>query len=230
MPRWKTQAIILHTIDYLESDRIVYALSREKGMIHGLAKGARRSLKRFPGTLEPFCEVILDVFSKPGLDLLRLEEARLINPNLGIRHDLGLYAHAEILIEMLMNHLPPLDPHPQTYAHLSCALTDCAANSSWFMHWARAMFSILSSLGYGLDMKDTNSHVQRLLTEVSGEARMFLNKGSSLDKGVLSRLMLSKRAQTEIQGFILDWCEQISEKPLRTRALLHHATAFGFRR
>ena len=66
MPRFTTDAIILHCIDFAESDKIVCALTRDKGVIHAIAKGAKRSKKRFPGTLEPFCEVTLDLFSRRG--------------------------------------------------------------------------------------------------------------------------------------------------------------------
>ncbi len=50
----KTAAIVLRTIDYGESDQIVTFYTREYGKIKGIAKGARRSKKRFVNALEPF--------------------------------------------------------------------------------------------------------------------------------------------------------------------------------
>ncbi|MCK9362027.1 MAG: DNA repair protein RecO [Syntrophales bacterium] len=50
----RTEAIVLKTIDYGESDQIVTFYTREYGKIKGIAKGARRSKKRFVNALEPF--------------------------------------------------------------------------------------------------------------------------------------------------------------------------------
>jgi DNA repair protein RecO (recombination protein O) len=51
----RTEAIVLKTLDYGESDQIVTFYTREYGKIKGIAKGARRSKKRFVNALEPFC-------------------------------------------------------------------------------------------------------------------------------------------------------------------------------
>jgi DNA repair protein RecO (recombination protein O) len=50
----RTEAIVLRAIDYGESDRIVTFCTADFGKIRGIAKGARRSRKRFANALEPF--------------------------------------------------------------------------------------------------------------------------------------------------------------------------------
>ncbi|GAG51712.1 unnamed protein product, partial [marine sediment metagenome] len=49
-----TEALILRSVDFGESDRIVHLLVPEAGRLTAIAKGARRSFKRFPGTLDLF--------------------------------------------------------------------------------------------------------------------------------------------------------------------------------
>jgi len=49
-----TEAIILQTTDYAEWDRIVSVYTKDFGKIRGIAKGAKRSRKRFGSALEPF--------------------------------------------------------------------------------------------------------------------------------------------------------------------------------
>lgn len=221
MPRWKTQALILKTTDYLESDRIVCALTKDRGLINAIAKGARRSVKRFPGTLEPFCEVILEVFSKPGMDLLRLEEVKVVNANLGIREDIHLFAHASVLLEVIIGHLGPLDPHPETYQILSRALSSFSSNRRWFPLWAAGMINILTSLGYGLDVRHAISKGKPLpMDKLSQEARMFMERGATMDMDVLMRFTLSGRAQTEIEDYLLALCEKIADHPLKTAGFL----------
>jgi DNA repair protein RecO (recombination protein O) len=69
----RTEAIVLRLLDYGESDRIVTFYTAGFGKLRGIAKGARRSRKRFANALEPFsCSQIL--FSSRGLDSLALIE------------------------------------------------------------------------------------------------------------------------------------------------------------
>jgi len=69
----KTSAIVIHSLDYGESDRIVTFYSSDFGKIKGIAKGARRSKIRFSNALEPrrYCNII---FSKKGRGTLALIE------------------------------------------------------------------------------------------------------------------------------------------------------------
>ncbi len=52
-------AIVLRTRSFGESDKIVTFLSRDYGKVTGIAKGAKRSRRRFVNTLEPFSLVNL---------------------------------------------------------------------------------------------------------------------------------------------------------------------------
>jgi len=220
MPRWKTQAIILNTIEFSESDRIVHALTKDRGLINAIAKGARRSYKRFPGTLEPFSEVILDLFSKPGLELARLEEARLVNPHLRLREDIALFAHASVMIEIVLVLLGPCDPHPETFQILKRSLDAFDARPKWFALWASGMINLLKSLGYGLDIREARQGRPLPLHRLSPEAVAFLDKGAGMDGPLLAKLGLSQRARGEIETYILDLCEMVGDRGLRSRAFL----------
>ena len=153
MPRYTSEAIILHTTDFLESDKIVHALTREQGLISAIAKGAHRSKKRFPGTLEPFCEVTLEVHQGRSSDLQRIESATLINANLGIREDLSLIGYSCVLLEVVKENLGPYDPSPVTYECLRKALSVMDPCRQWFPLWSISMVNILRSLGYGIDFE-----------------------------------------------------------------------------
>jgi len=223
MPRWKTQAIILNTIDFSESDRIVHALSKERGLVNAMAKGARRSYKRFPGTLEPFGEVILDIFSKPGLELARLEEARLVNAHLRLREDITLFAHASVMIEVVLAHLGPFDPHPETYQILKRSLDAFDTHPKWFALWASGMINLLKSLGYGLDTHEARQGRPLPLHRLSPEAVTFMDKGAGMDSALLAKLTLSTRARGEIETYVLDLCEKVGDRGLKTRSFLARA-------
>lgn len=98
--RHKTDAILLRSLDYGESDRIVTFYTRDHGKLRGIAKGARRSRKRFANALELFCcsEVI---FSRKGRDNLALiEESRVHRHFENIRQDLDKTLMSSYLVEL----------------------------------------------------------------------------------------------------------------------------------
>ncbi|HEY8493863.1 MAG TPA: recombination protein O N-terminal domain-containing protein, partial [Myxococcota bacterium] len=57
MARLDTEALVLRVVDYGESDRIAHLLTPETSRLTVIAKGARRSRKRFPGALDLLCHV-----------------------------------------------------------------------------------------------------------------------------------------------------------------------------
>ncbi|MCZ6822253.1 MAG: DNA repair protein RecO, partial [Deltaproteobacteria bacterium] len=54
MLEFRTRALVLRTFDLAESDRLVHLYTEDLGRVSAIAKGARRSQRRFPGTLEIF--------------------------------------------------------------------------------------------------------------------------------------------------------------------------------
>jgi len=79
MPLLVSEAIVLHTFDYLESSRIVRLVTRDGGMRSAIAKGARKSRRRFGSGLDLFAQGSATLHTKPGRDLDTLsafEDAR----------------------------------------------------------------------------------------------------------------------------------------------------------
>jgi len=97
----RTDAIVLNTTDYGESDRIVTFFTADYGKVAGIAKGARRSKKRFVNKLEPFSHITLTVFHKEGRQLVRIEECRLIENFHHLKENLEKLAYGSYLLELL---------------------------------------------------------------------------------------------------------------------------------
>ena len=97
----KTRATLLRTLDYGESDRIVTFISADLGKLKGIAKGARRSRRRFANALELFS--LSDVlFSRGGRGgLFLIEGADVISHHPGIREDLEKTLDATYLAEIV---------------------------------------------------------------------------------------------------------------------------------
>ena len=60
-----TPAIVLRSWSFGESDKIVSFLTESHGKLTGIAKGAKRSRKRFANSLEPFSLVNLRFLDAP---------------------------------------------------------------------------------------------------------------------------------------------------------------------
>lgn len=110
-PLETTPAILLRTVNYKESDKIVTMLTRSLGRISAMARGARKSLKRFGGALEPFSlfEITLEKQARAG-NMWHIREASLLEANEGISRDLERVGAASYLIELLREIIPDDDP------------------------------------------------------------------------------------------------------------------------
>lgn len=95
-----TAAIVLRTWPYGESDKIVSFLTESHGKLTGIAKGAKRSRKRFPNSLELFSLVNLRFQERPHSNLVFILSAELL---LGFKHlttSLEKIAFASYLVEI----------------------------------------------------------------------------------------------------------------------------------
>jgi DNA repair protein RecO (recombination protein O) len=98
---YRTRALVLRTFEHGESDRLVHLYSERLGRVSAIAKGARRSRRRFPGTLEIFSAVEAHLVDPPRASLMRLEGARVVLSLEPLTHDLGRYAIGCLLLELL---------------------------------------------------------------------------------------------------------------------------------
>jgi len=95
-----TPAIVLRTREFGESDKIVTVLSVAAGKFSGIAKGAKRSQRRFPGTLEVFSHVLLEYRRRPHAELAFLERASLLHPWPRILDSLERFTAASHVVEL----------------------------------------------------------------------------------------------------------------------------------
>ncbi len=96
-----TEALVLRTVDFGESDRIVHLLTPSHGRIPAIAKGARRSRRRFPGTLDLANRLRVQIRPPRRGGLAHLEQAVLLDPHEGLRREIRRFALAGFLLELL---------------------------------------------------------------------------------------------------------------------------------
>lgn len=98
---YASEGIVLRTREFGEADLIVQLLTPERGRVAAVAKHARKSVKRFPGSLDLFnhLQVELRPHRRGGLPLLL--RARLVSPFLPLRRDPARYGLSCYLVELL---------------------------------------------------------------------------------------------------------------------------------
>ncbi|HVO68090.1 MAG TPA: DNA repair protein RecO [Syntrophales bacterium] len=102
----KSPAIVLYCLDYGESDRIVTFYTSDFGKIKGIAKGARRSKKRFSNALEPFSHGDVLYYKKGRGTLAFIEGFDIIDHFTNIREELEKTLISSYLIELVDKFTP----------------------------------------------------------------------------------------------------------------------------
>lgn len=115
--RFEGEALVLRVVEHGESDLIVRLLTPNAGRSTAIAKGARRSVRRFPGTLDVFNLLRVTVRRRARAGMGFLEQARLVSPFLGLRNDARRYALASYLCELL-DRMAPEDAHGSDAARI----------------------------------------------------------------------------------------------------------------
>jgi DNA repair protein RecO (recombination protein O) len=99
----RCEALVLGTMDYRESDRIVTLFTLEQGKVKGIARGAKRSVRRFGGSLELFARLRTELVLREGLSGISSADILTVFP--AIRKELakiGLAGYACELTDALL--------------------------------------------------------------------------------------------------------------------------------
>lgn len=125
-----TRALILRSVDYRESDKVVTLLTERFGKRSALARAARASKRRFGGALQPLC--VLEVQLQRGRgELETLVSAQIKQPFTRTLGDLGRmsagFAGLELVRELTGEHEP--DPGLFALAVSFLAALDAGAHA-----------------------------------------------------------------------------------------------------
>ncbi len=118
MPALSSEVIVLQQKPAGESDLLVDFLCPSLGRLKGIAKGAKKSKKRFIHCLEPLSRSRLELFEKPSNVWMRIDSGELIEPFNGIRSDFRKWGLAAFACELIQELVPVKDPNQPTYALL----------------------------------------------------------------------------------------------------------------
>jgi DNA repair protein RecO (recombination protein O) len=117
-----TSAIVLRSVNYGEADRVVTLFGRTTGRVSALARGARKSQRRFAGGLG-LCSVgEISVRERAGAELMTLESFDVTSSHPTFGTDLARMAHAAYVAELVSKLCAPRQVEVGVYDWLSTFL------------------------------------------------------------------------------------------------------------
>ena len=143
-----TPAVVLRSWPYGESDKIVSFLTEHHGKITGIAKGAKRSRKRFPNSLEPFSLVNLRFHDRPHTSLAFIVSADLIFGFKRLVTSLESIAFASYLVEITDGLIAEREENRVVFQHLTGGLRYLEEQGASLLFLAFFELKLLSLAGY----------------------------------------------------------------------------------
>ncbi len=129
MPALRTDAIVLHVFDYLETSRIFKLATREAGLQSVLARGARRPKSRYGTALDLFASGTAEIYTKPGRELHTLAGFDVSRSRGQLAGDLERFTAASAIAE-LATRFGTGESHAESYDSLVATLDAIATSPS----------------------------------------------------------------------------------------------------
>jgi DNA repair protein RecO (recombination protein O) len=143
-----TPAIVLRAWPFGESDKIVSFLTEGYGKVTGIAKGAKRSRKRFVNTLEPFSLVNLRFQDRPQSKLAFVHACDMIRGFKDLTTSLEKIAYACYLMEITDGLTSEREENRSLFEHLREGLIFIEEKEASFLFLAFFELKLLKLSGY----------------------------------------------------------------------------------
>jgi DNA repair protein RecO (recombination protein O) len=144
-----TPAIVLRRVAYGEADLVVTLLGLDSGRVSALARGARRSARRFAGGLGPTLAGEARLRERLGAELLVLESFEARTDRGELSGDLAKTAHAAYAVELCDRLCPPRQPERAVFLWLDEFLARLARGLPTVERLRVFELGLLRALGLG---------------------------------------------------------------------------------
>jgi DNA repair protein RecO (recombination protein O) len=115
VPSARSLALVIRSVDTMETSRVLTLFTREMGKVAALAKGARRVKSPFQAALDllSVCDIVVLHKASDALDLVT--EAALVERFDSLRRDLAALYAGYYIAELLSDLTDLHDPHPKLF-------------------------------------------------------------------------------------------------------------------
>jgi DNA repair protein RecO (recombination protein O) len=178
-----TEAVVLKSIKYRETSKIVTFYTRQLGKLSAIAKGARRPRNTFASSLEPMSHVALVVYRKEGREIQTVSECELKGGFRGIPESLEKMAVGMCLIELVNCVAHEEEQNVRLFNLLVHSLTILNHATKNFVNLLYSFeIHLAGILGFGISMKRCVGCGRNLLADSEGykTVEFHLDKGGPL--------------------------------------------------
>jgi DNA repair protein RecO (recombination protein O) len=149
MPLLATPAIVLSSLRYGETSKIVRLATRDHGVQSAIAKGALRPRSRFGAALQVLCLGQAQIILSERRELHTLTAFDITHLPLSLTGDLDRYSTAVALAEV-MARVGPTAPHPEIFDLLrdSLSLLETAPAEALDAVGLRLLWRLIEELGF----------------------------------------------------------------------------------
>ena len=122
MPTLTDQAICIRQWDYSETSQTICLLTREHGLMRGIAKGSKRPNAPFSGGFDVLTMGEITAITKPSTDLATLTQWQLQRVFRHVHEHLAANRAALYMADAVQRILTDHDPHPAVFDGMAAAL------------------------------------------------------------------------------------------------------------
>jgi DNA repair protein RecO (recombination protein O) len=242
MPLKESEAIVLRTYPFRESDLLVTLFTRLEGKVRGVARAAKKSRRRFGGALEPLTYVKVTYEDRERQELARLDACEVLESPLAsevtYQRAVALGHVAELLDELL----PDREANDAVFRLGISVLSNLRGTEYWlpityFDLWMARLMGYLPDISECLtcgralngsrayfhalaDGLVCPEHKRLASSEMSAESRKMAASILKLPLSAVDPQSFAKLPGADLRKFLLQTLERHIEKKLVTRGML----------
>lgn len=237
----ESEAIVLRTYPFRESDLLVTLFTRLEGKVRGVARAAKKSRRRFGGALEPLTYIKVAYEDHERQELARLDSCEVLESPLASEVSYPRAVALGHVAELLDELLPDREANDAVFRLALSVLAQLRGQEFWlsvtyFDLWMARLMGYLPELSECLACGRTLNgsrayfhaladglmcpeHKRLASSEMSAESR---NLAAQMLRVPLSAVDLSvtQKLGADLRKFLLQTLERHIEKKLVTRGML----------
>ena len=244
MPLKESEAIVLRTYPFRESDLLVTLFTRAEGKVRGVARAAKKSRRRFGGALEPLTHVKVSYEDRERQELARLDACEVLDSPLTDEVNYPRAVALAHVAELLDELLPDREANDAVFRLALSILSRLKGSEFWipltyFELWMSRLMGYLPDLSEclacGRSLNGSRAYFHALAdglmcpehkrlasSEISPESRSL---AALMLRLPLSKLDTSQKSAPDLSKFVLQTLERHIEKKLVTRTMLEKIRA-----
>jgi DNA repair protein RecO (recombination protein O) len=237
----ESEAIVLRTYPFRESDLLVTLFTRVEGKVRGVARAAKKSRRRFGGALEPLTYIRVAYEDRERQELARLDACEVLDSPLTSEVSYPRAVALSHVAELLDELLPDREANDAVFRLALSVLAQLRGEDFWvpvtyFDLWMARLMGYLPDLSECLACGRTLNGSRAFFHALADglmcpEHKRLASSGISVESRKLAAQMLRaplssvntstlQKSGADLRKFLLQTLERHIEKKLVTRGML----------